>query len=299
MTILDTPGLTRSNPSPVFADSALSCQCRAVAMAAAQSVAAPLITAFRSQMAVETKVDFHDIVTVHDKATEQRLITFILQKMPDSAILGEEGGATGSCRVQWYIDPIDGTANFARGLAFWCISIGAVVDGEIIAGVILDPVAGTLFSADVTGAWLGDAPLRSRAAAQEHEAVLITGYPVARDLRLDGRAQALDHFATLAETFSTLRRPGSAALSIAHVAAGWADAAAGFGVNPWDVTAAILILKQARGSYLPLTLGKQPPGTPDHLCPGYVAYGEGAQYPTLINMARNVSAARDAAALAR
>ena len=92
-------------------------------------------------------------------------------------------------------------------------------------------------------------------------AVLITGYPV--DARLPprrARRRRSPASATLVETFSTLRRPGSAALSIAQVAAGWADAACGFGVNPWDVTAAILILRQAGGHYRPLRQGKVPRG---------------------------------------
>ena len=294
MTLLESPGpQAASDPAPSLL--ALSRRCRAVAMAAARAVQGPLIEAFRSQMDIDTKVDFHDIVTIHDKATEERLIAFILREMPDSAILGEEGGATGSGRVHWYVDPIDGTANFARGLAFWCISIGAVVGGQILAGAILDPISGTMFSADLTGAWAGEVPLRARAAAQEREAVLITGYPVARDLRADGRAEALENFAQLAESFATLRRPGSAALSIAHVAAGWADAAAGFGVNPWDVTAAILILKQAGGSYHPLPLGKVAPDAADFLCPGYIATGQGANYPTLTRIAQGISDRRDAA----
>jgi myo-inositol-1(or 4)-monophosphatase len=96
----------------------------------------------------------------------------------------------------------------------------------------------------------------------------------------------------LVDTFSTLRRPGSAALSIAHVAVGWADAAAGFGVNAWDVAAAILILKKAGGRYEPLTLGKVAPGSLDYLCPGYIATGEGANYPTLEHVACSVSEAR-------
>lgn len=274
-------------------DIALSRRLRAVALAAAQSVSEPLLAAFRSQIDIATKVDFHDIVTEHDRATERALTAFILREMPDSAILGEEGGATGNGRVQWYIDPIDGTANFARGLAFWCVSIGAVIEGEIVAGVVFDPVAGTMFSADLTGAWLGDDPLVSRAAPSEQQAVLITGYPVERDFRLDGRTNALENFARLAESFSTLRRPGSAALSICHVAAGWSDAAAGFGVNPWDVTAAILILRQARGTYLPLTLGKVGPDAADYACPGYVAVGEGGDYPVLTAVAQAISAHRE------
>lgn len=80
--------------------------------------------------------------------------------------------------------------------------------------------------------------------------------------------------------------------------AGWADAAAGFGVNAWDVTAAILILERAGGSYHPLTLDKQPDGTPAHHCPGYMAQGPGARYPTLHRVAEAVDARRRAGTMA-
>ena len=255
----------------------------------------PLLAAFRSAMAIGYKTDLHDLVTRHDREAEAAIRRFILDRVPDSTIVGEEDGAEGAGRVAWYVDPIDGTANFARGLASWCVSVGAVVGDEIVAGAIVDPVGGNVFSADRGGAWLNGAPLRSRAVEDERRAALITGYPVARDFRLDGRERALASFGTLVETFSTLRRPGSAALSIAQVAAGWADAACGFGVNPWDVTAAILILRQAGGTYRPLAQGKVPPDAPAHLCPGYVATGAGAAYPTLDRVADDISAGRIAA----
>lgn len=277
-------------------DAAESAELRAIAIEAAQLVGGPLAAAFRSDMAVDYKVDLHDVVTKHDRQAEQAIRAHILDRWPDSAVMGEEHGASGEGRVQWYVDPIDGTSNFARGIAFWCVSIGATVDDEIVAGAILDPVAGNMFSADLTGAWLNGKPLRSSAIAEEARATLITGYPVARDLRLDGRERALENFATLAETFSTLRRPGSAALSIAHVAAGWADAACGFGVNAWDVTAAILLLRQAGGTYRSLPLGKVAADCPDQFHPGYTAWGDGGDYPTLVRIAEAISDRRAGAA---
>ncbi|THF54425.1 inositol monophosphatase family protein [Ollibium composti] len=277
-------------------DAAESAALRAIAMEAVQLVGGPLAAAFRSDTAVEYKVDLHDVVTRYDRQAEQAIRDHILSRWSDSAVLGEEHGASGEGRVRWYVDPIDGTSNFARGIAFWCISIGAAVDDEIVAGAILDPVADNLFSADLTGAWLNGEPLRSSAIPEENKATLITGYPVARDFRLDGRDRALDNFATLAETFSTLRRPGSAALSIAHVAAGWADAACGFGVNAWDVTAAILLLRQAGGTYRSLPLGKIPADRPDQFHPGYMAWGNGGNYPTLTRIAEAISVGRTKAA---
>lgn len=272
-----------------------SADLRAIAIEAALLVRDPLAAAFRSEMAVDYKVDLHDIVTKHDRQAEETIRNHILERVPGSTIVGEEYGASGEGRLRWYIDPIDGTSNFARGIAFWCVSIGVTVDDEIVAGAILDPVIGNMFSADLTGAWLNGEPLKSSALDDERKATLITGYPVARDFHLDGRERALENFATLAETFSTLRRPGSAALSIAHVAAGWADAAAGFGVNAWDVTAAILLLRQAGGTYTSLPMGKVESGSPDHFCPGYVAVGAGASYPTLSRIGQDISMCRTAA----
>ena len=270
-----------------------------IAKAAAFAVRAPLLEAFRSDMAVDYKVDLHDIVTVHDKRAEAAIRAVILEREPNSAIMGEEGGQIGSGDIQWYVDPIDGTANFARGLAFWCVSIAAVIDGEVVAGAIYDPVADLMFSADIRASYLNGDVLRSASVGEETRATLITGYPVSRDFRLDGRDVALANFGALVETFSTLRRPGSAALSIAHVAAGWADAAAGFGVNAWDVAAATLILKNAGGTYEPLTLGKVAEGSADFLCPGYIATGEGASYPTLDRVARTISESRVASLAAQ
>lgn len=267
-----------------------------IATGAALAVRDPLLEAFRSEMAVDYKVDLHDIVTVHDRQAETVIRAYILEHEPNSAIMGEEGGQIGDGEIQWYVDPIDGTSNFARGIAFWCVSIAAVLGGRVLAGVIYDPVADLMFSADLKGAYLNGNAVVSRAVGDETQATLVTGYPVARDFRLDGKEAALANLGVLIETFSTLRRPGSAALSIAHVAAGWIDAAAGFGVNAWDVAAATLILKNAGGRYEPLTLGKVSRDAPDFMCPGYIATGEGANYPTLERVARSISAFRDAKA---
>lgn len=284
---------THGDPSH-FDEEALarSKQLTEIAKGAALAVHEPLVKAFRSNVAVDYKVDLHDVVTVHDRQAENTIRTFILEHEPDSAIMGEEGGQSGSGRIQWYVDPIDGTSNFARGLAFWCVSVAAVLDGSVVAGAIYDPVTEFMFSADLSHAYLNGKVLQSRSIPDEAHATLITGYPVSRDFRLDGREAALANLGELVETFSTLRRPGSAALSIAHVAAGWADAATGFGVNAWDVAAATLVLKNAGGRYAPLTLGEVPLGSADFLCPGYIATGQGAAYPTLERVSRQVSETR-------
>ncbi|WP_082555536.1 MULTISPECIES: inositol monophosphatase [unclassified Ensifer] len=267
-----------------------------IARGAANAVRDPLLKAFRSDMVVDYKRDLHDVVTIHDKRAEATIRDFIFAEEPNSSLLGEEGGQVGDGDIQWYVDPIDGTSNFASGLAFWCVSIAAVERGEVVAGVVYDPVADLMFSADLEHAYLDGEVIASKAVENENRATLITGYPVSRDFRLDGREAALANLGELVETFSTLRRPGSAALSIAHVAAGWADAATGFGVNSWDVAAATLILKNAGGRYEPLTLGKVPADAPDFMCPGYIATGAGGNYPTLQRVARAISDKRIASA---
>lgn len=261
---------------------------------AVEKVREPLLAAFRSQMEVDFKRDRHDPVTEHDRRAEAMIRDLIFKEVPDSTFMGEEGGSTGDGEVHWYVDPIDGTANFARGLAFWCVSVGAVIGDEIVAGAILDPVTGNLFEATTDGATLNGKPMQSRAVRQEKQAVLITGYPVSRDFEIDGEAQALARFGELTKTYATLRRPGSAALSLAHVAAGWVDAAAGFSVNPWDVTAAILIVQKAGGTYRPYDLSAGNAGSRIFEMPAYVATGQGADYPVLTRIADEIAAQRGA-----
>ena len=261
---------------------------------AVEKVREPLLAAFRSQMDVDFKRDRHDPVTEYDRRAEVMIRDLIFKEVPDSTFMGEEGGSTGDGEVHWYVDPIDGTANFARGLAFWCVSIGAVIGDEIVAGAILDPVTGNLFEATTEGATLNGKPMQSRAVRQEKQAVLITGYPVSRDFEIDGEAQALARFGELTKTYATLRRPGSAALSLAHVAAGWVDAAAGFSVNSWDVTAAILIVQKAGGTYRPYDLSAGNAGSRIFEMPAYVATGQGADYPVLTRIADEIAAQRGA-----
>ncbi|MGN9840266.1 inositol monophosphatase family protein [Nonomuraea sp. H19] len=223
---------------------------------AARAVGPRLRKAFRSRPEVATKRDFHDPVTEHDRAAEETIRSVITARVPDSAIVGEEGGSTGSGDVTWYVDPIDGTANFAAGLPFFCVSIAAAVRGELVAGVVYDPVRDDEFTATTEGAWCNGTPIRSAGAATDREAMLLTSYPSPLDLETDGEV-ALRRYGRILELFSTVRRPGSAALNLAHVAAGWSDAAFGTWSNPWDVAAGALLVRQAGGVYLgdPLVKG--------------------------------------------
>ncbi|TDD64097.1 inositol monophosphatase [Actinomadura darangshiensis] len=239
-----------------------------IAELAARATGDRLRTAFRSRPEVDTKRDMHDPVTEHDRAAEETIREVLGKETPGSIVVGEEGGAQGSDGdIRWYVDPIDGTANFAVGLPFFCVSIGAVAGGEVVAGVVYDPVRDEMFSASLDGATCNGNRIESKGAARDETAVVATSYPSPRDLAA-GREVTLRRFGDMVDAFATVRRPGSAALTLAHVAAGWVDVAYDSSINAWDITAALLLVRQAGGTYLPL--GAEP-GVPDHMAPGYLA----------------------------
>lgn len=258
-----------------------SVELRSIAEGAARSVGDYLRKAFRGVMNVDQKRDQHDLVTEHDRACEEMISTYIREHNPGAILFGEEAGridAEGP--ATWYIDPIDGTSNFVQGLAFFCCSIGVEVDGEIVAGAVYDPMADNMFSADANGAYLNGESLKTNTALPAGAATVITGYPTAKDLEIDGDEFALGVFNSLVTDFSSVRRTGSGALSLCHVAAGWTDSAFGSSVNAWDVSAAMFVIRQAGGTYQDIRYSEEQGH--DHLAPGYIAYGPGGDFPTLI-----------------
>lgn len=251
------------------ADVPASRELAGIAELAARTAGGPLRTAFRSRPEVDVKRDFHDPVTEHDRAAEETIREVLAEHAPGSLVVGEEGGARGgSADLRWYVDPIDGTANFAVGLPFFCVSVAAVTGDELVAGAVYDPVRDDMFSASLDGATCNGEPLRSEGAARDATAVVASSFPSARDLHDGDRDETLRRFGLMVDAFATVRRPGSAALTLAHVAAGWTDVAYDPSINAWDIAAAMLLVRQAGGTYLPL--GGQPGGH-DWDAPGYLA----------------------------
>lgn len=274
----------------------LSQKLRQIAIRSAEGVSAQLRDAFRAPMEKDTKRDAHDIVTLHDRAAEKGIVDSLLADYADSSIIGEEGGVQGSGRVHWHIDPIDGTSNFSRGIALWCVSIAAAIDGRVIAGVILDPMTGNVFSADLSGAWLNDEPLHVNASELEIDATIVSSFPNAKDTWLFGDS-AFELQKQLIENFQAVRNLGSGALNLAHVAAGWADATMGFYTNSWDIAAGSFILEQAGGSFTGLKRGTN--SHPAHEASDYFAIGGHMTYPTLERVLRDWSSRYDAATVVK
>ncbi|MCS6553981.1 inositol monophosphatase family protein [Curtobacterium flaccumfaciens] len=278
---------------------------RAIAEEAARTVAPDLLAVFRAPMTISTKRDAHDVVTLHDRAAEEAITAVLTAAVPGSVVLGEEGGTTGDTGtggtagdagdtgstadpvVRWIVDPIDGTANFARGLAYWCISIAAEVDGEVVAGVVFDPVADHVFAADDDGAWLDGAPMHS-SSGPDDAATVLTSFPVQQDLDLLGEAAAFDLLRDLTLRYRHHHSLGSGALNLVHVAAGWSDVTMGFATHPWDVAAGALVLERAGGWFRGFRGGEVVDRA--QLADDYVAAGAGGSHAELVRRVQELSA---------
>ncbi|TAP25993.1 inositol monophosphatase family protein [Arthrobacter sp. S41] len=263
---------------------------RLAALDAARSAAPLLSSSFRTAVNVEHKTSTHDLVTDIDRRSQQLITDSLLTAVPDSWVLGEEkltttSGHKAAGKVQWIVDPIDGTSNFVHGVAFFCISIAAAIDGQLVAAVIIDPVTGDEFSANSDAAMLNDVPLRPGTRPEQSRANLMTDYPGAESLTKDGDI-ALQLFGQWIQDFATVRRKVSAALALAHVAAGWSDATIGFDTKVWDVAAGAHLVRMTHGTFRGLAYGET--GLADHECPGFIAQGPGANYPSLNSAAQQI-----------
>src|SRR5438477_8193911 len=253
-------------------DPAIGRELGETAEGAALSVGQQLRDAFRHAGPVGTKRDFHDVVTDHDRRSEETIRKYLLSRVPDCQICGEELGVEGQADLVWYIDPIDGTNNFISGIPFFCVSIGAAWKRQLVAGVIYDPIREELFSASARGVYCNGTPIVSSGPLNERECTLVTSYPSHRrwDYPPDDRTD-VERFTEMVSCFRSVRNLGSAALSLAYVAAGRAGVAFNSSISPWDVAAGILMIEQAGGVYIPL------PATEPHrqapwLAPGFLAH---------------------------
>ena len=219
----------------------------AVAVEAARTAGALLLDYARKGFRVRHKNPI-DLVTDADQAAEECIIEVIKRQFPSHRILAEEQGATTQpiSPYQWIIDPLDGTTNFAHGFPFYSVSIGVELEGNCLIGAVFDPTRNELFTAQVgAGAHLNEVPVSVSRVHQLDQALLVTGF--AYDIR-ETANNNLDHFSRFALKAQGLRRTGSAALDLCYVAAGRFDGFWEVRLNPWDMAAGSVILREAGGT---------------------------------------------------
>ncbi len=189
-----------------------------------------------------------DFVSEVDRAAEAAIVEVIHAAYPDHRILAEEGtakDANAEAEHLWIIDPLDGTTNFLHGFPQYCVSIALQHKGQITQGVIYDPIRNDLFTATRgRGAFLNDHRMRVSRRQHLRDCLIGTGFPFRDGSDLDAYLAMMRSM--MSET-AGLRRPGSAALDLAYVAAGYTDGFWEVGLNAWDVAAGSLLILEAGG----------------------------------------------------
>lgn len=186
-----------------------------------------------------------DYASEVDSLAEKEIIRELRRAFPDHAFLCEESGALGQARYTFVIDPLDGTSNFLHGIPHYAVSIGLLEGDEPLHAVVYDPQRNEIFTASRgSGAFLNDRRIRVTGRETLEGAMLVTGFPPRERKRL--RPQ-LDAVHSMLDDAEDIRRTGSAALDLAWVACGRADAYFEAGVKPWDIAAGMLLVREAGG----------------------------------------------------
>ena len=194
---------------------------------------------------VETKSP-NDFVTEVDRAAEAAICEVLREAYPAHGILAEESGETGpESEYQWIIDPLDGTTNFIHGFPQYAVSIALAKNGVVEQAVVYDVVRNELFTASKgRGAFLNDRRIRVTRRPRLNEALVGTGFPFRQ---MDNVEAYIGMFRELTQKTAGIRRPGSAALDLAYLAAGRYDAFWELGLAPWDIAAGTLLVTEAGG----------------------------------------------------
>jgi len=188
-----------------------------------------------------------DFVSKADKLAEETIREVLTETRPNYGFLGEEFPETkgNDPTRRWIVDPLDGTTNYLHGLPHWAISIALEQKGEIVSAVVYDPIKDEMFTAEKgAGAWMNDRRLRVSGRTEMIETIFATGLPFAGRPELPETLQAL---ARILPQTAGIRRWGAAALDLAYVAAGRYDGFWEANLNPWDIAAGVLLVKEAGG----------------------------------------------------
>ncbi|MEZ5306688.1 MAG: inositol monophosphatase family protein [Pyrinomonadaceae bacterium] len=206
-----------------------------------------LLEKFGKKIGVSKKGEI-DLVTEADLASEKYVINQIENRFPQHSILAEESGSTaraGDMAWKWIIDPLDGTTNYAHGYPCFCVTIALEHNGELVLGVSYDPTRDELFAAERRqGASLNNKRISVSERTALSDSLLVTGFPY--DIK--NRGNLARTFETFLMRSRAVRRDGSAAIDLAYVACGRFDGFWEEGLNPWDVAAGILMVREAGGT---------------------------------------------------
>lgn len=199
---------------------------------------------FERRIGYELKGEY-DLVTEADRASEQLVVDRLKSYFPSHAVLGEEGGLReASSDYRWYVDPLDGTTNFAHGYPVFNVTLALEHAGEMVCGVIFDPVRREMFTAERgAGAFLNGRRIHVSAVPELGESLLATGFPS----RKRHENVNVHFFHQVSMTTHGIRRGGAAAIDLAYVACGRLDGFWEFGLNPWDMAAGLLLVVEAGG----------------------------------------------------
>jgi len=202
---------------------------------------------FGTTFNISSKEGKNNLVTEFDLKSEQAIINHIKSVFPEHSFLAEESGRTGSNKdeITWVIDPLDGTVNFAHSLPIFSVSIAAVKNNDILCGVVYQPILNELFTAVAgQGATLNGEKIYPSDNDDMSSSFLVTGFPYNVH---KNPGHCVDHFIGIIRQGIPIRRLGSAALDLAYVAAGRFDGFWEIDLNPWDVAAGVLIVREAGG----------------------------------------------------
>ncbi len=228
-----------------------------------------------------------DFVTHVDREAEAAIVDIIRHRFPGHGIMAEEASTAGAGGWvapdhaegwTWIIDPLDGTTNFLHSYPMYGVSIAASLDGRLQAGLVQNSVTGDVWHATAGGgAFLNGAPIRVSEIHVPGRALIGTGYPFKT---IELLPQYLEQFARVVQSTSGIRRAGSAALDLCHVASGYFDAFWELSLQPWDIAAGALIVREAGGIVTTID------GDPDVVRTGSVLAGNPVMHERLTSLVR-------------
>jgi len=257
--------------------------------AIARSAGEIIMRHFAAPIPTTLKSSRIDVVTAADTEAEACIVSALRARFPDHHIVGEEGGGQGapaaSAPYHWFVDPIDGTVNFASKLPHFCTSIAlATPDRQPLLGVVYDPTRREMFTAvRGGGAWLDGRPLGVTQTAELIDAVITSGFPYDKHTNPDNNLKEWTAFLSL---IRGERRLGSAALDLCYVAAGRLDGYWENDLKPWDVMAGMLIAREAGATVTDYQGGPNP----QRLDKGRLVASNGRIHAAMLQVLQSVQA---------